>query len=135
MLRTGMGPVFVVSLALLAHVPAPGQQTAGKTQQPAGVRTVPLPDRSPVPRGPLPPLPPLEPDLPDATPAPPGVLARLGPPKAYFAITVYAVAFSPDGKTLAAASSDKVLRLWEVATGKELRQLGAMSRPVFALAF
>lgn len=35
--------------------------------------------------------------------------------------TVYAVAFSPDGKTLATGCFDKAARLWDVATGKELR--------------
>src|SRR5262249_40442279 len=31
---------------------------------------------------------------------------------------VHALAFSPDGKTLASASGDKTGKLWEVATGK-----------------
>src|SRR5262245_53577166 len=32
---------------------------------------------------------------------------------------VYAVVFSPDGKTLASGGQDATVRLWEVATGKE----------------
>ena len=36
---------------------------------------------------------------------------------------VDSVAFSPDGKRLAAGSSDKLVRLWEVATGKEVATL------------
>jgi WD40 repeat protein len=33
------------------------------------------------------------------------------------------VALAPDGKTLAAAGADNVVQLWDVATGKELRQI------------
>jgi hypothetical protein len=32
---------------------------------------------------------------------------------------VLAVAFRPDGKTLASSSSDQTIKLWDVATGKE----------------
>jgi RNA polymerase sigma factor (sigma-70 family) len=35
--------------------------------------------------------------------------------------TIHTVAFTPDGKTLASAASDKTIRLWEVATGKQRR--------------
>jgi WD40 repeat protein len=37
---------------------------------------------------------------------------------------VYAVDFSPDGKYLVTASFDNTLKLWETATGKELKTLG-----------
>src|SRR5262249_35843275 len=36
-------------------------------------------------------------------------------------VSVRAVAFSPDGKLLAARGQDQVVRLWEAATGKHLR--------------
>ncbi len=32
---------------------------------------------------------------------------------------VWAIAFSPDGKTLAALHDDEIVRLWDPATGKE----------------
>lgn len=37
---------------------------------------------------------------------------------------VYAVAFSPDGKYVVTGSFDKTLKLWETATGKEIKSFG-----------
>src|SRR5438552_2302972 len=37
---------------------------------------------------------------------------------------VYAIAFSPDGKQVATGSFDKTVRLWEAATGKEIKSFG-----------
>src|SRR5262249_28595567 len=36
---------------------------------------------------------------------------------------VYAVAFNPDGKTLTTAGYDRVIKLWDVASGKEANSL------------
>lgn len=36
---------------------------------------------------------------------------------------VMSIAFSPDGKILASGSSDGTIKLWDVATGKEIRTL------------
>jgi WD40 repeat protein len=47
---------------------------------------------------------------------------------------VDAVAFSPDGKTLASGGDDNTVKLWEVSTGTELRTL-KHSSPVRSLAF
>ena len=47
---------------------------------------------------------------------------------------IYALAFSPDGKTLASGGDDKMVRLWNVGTGKSVRVLRAGSG-VNALAF
>ncbi len=48
---------------------------------------------------------------------------------------VNAVAFSPDGKTVATGSWDETIRLWDVATGGEIRQLLGHLRSVHAVAF
>ena len=37
---------------------------------------------------------------------------------------VYAVAFSPDGRYVATASFDNTLKLWDAATGKEIKTYG-----------
>jgi WD40 repeat protein len=45
------------------------------------------------------------------------------------------VAFSPDGKYLASASRDGSVRLWDVATGKEIRRLADDLREFWAVAY
>jgi WD40 repeat protein len=52
---------------------------------------------------------------------PPGALARLGTVRLHHTKPVGPLAFCPDGKVLASAGFS--IRLWDVATGKELRQL------------
>jgi len=57
---------------------------------------------------------------------PPGVLARMGIPRFRHLRGVTAVAFSPDGKTLASGTGgpgDQTISLWEAETGKEIRAL------------
>ncbi len=48
---------------------------------------------------------------------------------------VYAVAFSPDGKTLLSGSGDNTLRLWDAATGKSLLTLRGHTGRVTAVAY
>jgi WD40 repeat protein len=48
--------------------------------------------------------------------------------------TVLSVAFSPDRKTVASGGADNAVRVWEVATGKELRRFTAATGPGAELA-
>jgi len=49
--------------------------------------------------------------------------------------TVQTLAYSPDGHTLASASDDRTVRLWDLATGQTRVILDDHSEPMLALAF
>ncbi|MEH1869508.1 MAG: AAA-like domain-containing protein, partial [Nostoc sp.] len=50
-------------------------------------------------------------------------------------ISVYSVVFSPDGKTLASASADTTIKLWNRDTGKEISPLTGHSNLVNSVVF
>jgi hypothetical protein len=49
--------------------------------------------------------------------------------------SILAVAFSPDGGTIASGSYDKLVKLWDAATGKQTANLKEHSDAVFSVAF
>jgi WD40 repeat protein len=48
---------------------------------------------------------------------------------------IYHLAFSPDGKLLATAGFDNVVKLWEWPSGKEIRTLSGHTGPVYCVVF
>jgi WD40 repeat protein len=56
-------------------------------------------------------------------PLPPGAIARIGSTHLRHPLGAPCLAFAPDGKRLASLARDGTLRVWDVATGKELQQL------------
>lgn len=66
---------------------------------------------------------------------PDGAFARLGEVRYRHVGRVFALAFAPDGKTLLAGAWDGSLRLWDVASGKEIRQYAGHKGWVRSVAF
>ncbi len=61
---------------------------------------------------------------------PPELIEQLGHPK-----VVYSIAFSPDGKTLASAGLDRIIKLWDVKTGFELRSFSRESEDTISSTY
>jgi WD40 repeat protein len=67
-------------------------------------------------------------------PLPPGAVARWGNSRLWHE-NPSCLAFSPNGKALASAGGDNAVRLWEVASGKELHHIDLGSFSVRSLAY
>ncbi len=48
---------------------------------------------------------------------------------------IEAIAYSPDGRFIATGSSDRTIKIWEAATGRELRALNSSNTGIKALAY
>jgi RNA polymerase sigma factor (sigma-70 family) len=57
-----------------------------------------------------------------AEPLPQGAVARMGSTQLRHGDAVYFAAYSPDSKALVTAGKDRTVRLWDLATGQELRR-------------
>src|SRR5262245_23554370 len=68
-------------------------------------------------------------------PLPLGAGVRLGTLRFRHAGPVASVAYSRDGKLIATACSDRVVRLWNAATGREVSALRGHEAEVRCLAF
>jgi WD40 repeat protein len=68
-------------------------------------------------------------------PLPEGALARFGTLHLHHNGSVINVAFAPDGKTLASCGNDSLVRLWDAATGKEIRRFVGHQGAVDGVAF
>jgi WD40 repeat protein len=55
-------------------------------------------------------------------PLPRGAIARMGSPQLRHGDAVLAAAYTPDGTQLVTAGRDRTVRLWDLATGKEIRR-------------
>jgi WD40 repeat protein len=66
---------------------------------------------------------------------PQGALVKIGGARLRHNGYPYRVIYSPDGKLLASAGEDRLVRLWDATTGAELRQFTGHDGPVYSVAF
>jgi WD40 repeat protein len=68
-------------------------------------------------------------------PLPQGVLARVGTHRLRHGGYVINVVFAPDGKSFVSCGNDSMVRLWDTATGKEIRKFEGHKGHIDGLAF
>src|SRR5258708_5043579 len=68
-------------------------------------------------------------------PLPEGALVRIGSQRMRHSSMAIHLMFSPDGKELVSVGDDMLIRIWDPATGKELRQIRGHRGGVECLAF
>src|SRR5262249_33051163 len=68
-------------------------------------------------------------------PLPKGAICRLGTARLKHAGPGYCVCYSPNGRILASGGDDKLVRLWNAETGKELQVCAGHTEAVLRLAF
>ena len=68
-------------------------------------------------------------------PLPPGAISRLGTIRLRHAHTVTSLAYSPDGDLLASGGEDRMVRVWDAATGRLLRTWEDHADPVLDVSF
>jgi dipeptidyl aminopeptidase/acylaminoacyl peptidase len=66
---------------------------------------------------------------------PRGAMARMGTTRFRHGALIQAIAFSPDGRTLASAGGSYPIRLWDKATGRQIREFCGHELHVNAVAF
>jgi RNA polymerase sigma factor (sigma-70 family) len=114
--QTGTAVVLALTLlaagtALIARSAAPEQPQATRDER-ASIRADQQPAEKPAPADRY------------GDPLPPGAVARLGTVRFRQGSNIGSIAFAPDGKIVGTAGDDDVVRLWDLATGKELAHFG-----------
>src|SRR5206468_2120363 len=68
-------------------------------------------------------------------PLPNGAIARLGTSRFLHGAFVRSIAYSPDGRWLVSGGDDNMVRLWDAASGKEIRCFTGHTHWVAAVCF